>query len=126
MTFTSTFFFFLMIRRPPRSTRTDTLFPYTTLFRSEQVVLVLAHRRQLVCPSLVDKDMAGGARAAAAAKREQFVKACVADHLHHREAVSRLDRRFLTFARDHGQLCHVHPSRHLCLQVLRRYGAMVP
>src|SRR3546814_3596292 len=29
-----TIFFFLMIRRPPRSTRTDTLFPYTTLFRS--------------------------------------------------------------------------------------------
>src|SRR3546814_2631726 len=27
-------FFFLMIRRPPRSTRTDTPFPYTTLFRS--------------------------------------------------------------------------------------------
>src|SRR3546814_3454257 len=27
-------FFFLMIRRPPRSTRTDTLVPYTTLFRS--------------------------------------------------------------------------------------------
>src|SRR3546814_3865559 len=27
-------FFFLMIRRPPRSTRTDTLFPYTTLFAS--------------------------------------------------------------------------------------------
>src|SRR3546814_17504968 len=26
--------FFLMIRRPPRATRTDTLFPYTTLFRS--------------------------------------------------------------------------------------------
>src|SRR3546814_16340846 len=31
------FFFFLMIRRPPRSTRTDTLFPYTTLFRSPLV-----------------------------------------------------------------------------------------
>src|SRR3546814_11914762 len=28
------FVFFLMIRRPPRSTRTDTLLPYTTLFRS--------------------------------------------------------------------------------------------
>src|SRR3546814_6798390 len=28
-------FFFLMIRRPPRSTLTDTLFPYTTLFRSQ-------------------------------------------------------------------------------------------
>src|SRR3546814_29378 len=31
------FFFFLMIRRPPRSTRTDTRFPYTTLFRSYPV-----------------------------------------------------------------------------------------
>src|SRR3546814_12610226 len=29
------FVFFLMIRRPPRATRTDTLFPYTTLFRSQ-------------------------------------------------------------------------------------------
>src|SRR3546814_9218351 len=29
-------FFFLMRRRPPRSTRTDTLFPYTTLFRSSR------------------------------------------------------------------------------------------
>src|SRR3546814_9539996 len=28
-------FFFLTIRRPPRSTRTDTLFPHTTLFRSD-------------------------------------------------------------------------------------------
>src|SRR3546814_14562070 len=27
-------FFLLMVRRPPRATRTDTLFPYTTLFRS--------------------------------------------------------------------------------------------
>src|SRR3546814_9948201 len=32
-------FFFLMIRRPPRSTRTDTLFPYTTLFRSYDNVM---------------------------------------------------------------------------------------
>src|SRR3546814_14563975 len=32
--FSFCYFFFLMIRRPPRSTRTDTLFPYTTLFRS--------------------------------------------------------------------------------------------
>src|SRR3546814_8533555 len=33
-----------MIRRPPRSTRTDTLFPYTTLFRSAR--LILAQRRR--------------------------------------------------------------------------------
>src|SRR3546814_11158542 len=38
------FFFFLMIRRPPRSTRTDTLFPYTTLFRSEGAIADRARR----------------------------------------------------------------------------------
>src|SRR3546814_15512054 len=57
-------FFFLMIRRPPRSTRTDTLFPYTTLFRSpcpfdaksslrsgnRSVPIPLAHRRRK-CPA---------------------------------------------------------------------------
>src|SRR3546814_13410305 len=36
------FYFFLSIRRPPRSTRTDTLFPYTTLFRSILVTLVFS------------------------------------------------------------------------------------
>src|SRR3546814_12564475 len=38
-----------MIRRPPRSTRTDTLFPYTTLFRSAQVdrTLLAPHRAGL-------------------------------------------------------------------------------
>src|SRR3546814_19803970 len=35
-------FFFLMIRRPPRSTRTDTLFPYTTLFRSNSISALVA------------------------------------------------------------------------------------
>src|SRR3546814_10798449 len=38
------FFFLLIIRRPPRSTRTDTLFPYTTLFRSRHTHVVLARR----------------------------------------------------------------------------------
>src|SRR3546814_4523492 len=35
-----------MIRRPPRSTRTDTLFPYTTLFRSEQPPAATDHLQQ--------------------------------------------------------------------------------
>src|SRR3546814_2802724 len=35
--------FFLMIRRPPRSTRTDTLFPYTTLFRSATALMIAAN-----------------------------------------------------------------------------------
>src|SRR3546814_16578177 len=40
-------FFFLMIRRPPRSTRTDTRFPYTTLFRSRRIGKPVRGRR---CP----------------------------------------------------------------------------
>src|SRR3546814_15956511 len=39
-------FFFLRIRRPPRSTRTDTLFPYTTLFRSHHDVRPLLRRQR--------------------------------------------------------------------------------
>src|SRR3546814_2250833 len=43
-----------MIRRPPRSTRTDTLFPYTTLFRS----LLPAHEAQL--RTLIDESLNSG------------------------------------------------------------------
>src|SRR3546814_3140384 len=51
-------FFFLMIRRPPRSTRTDTLFPYTTLFRS------LDHDRVKIGARGIDRcGVAGGAGA---------------------------------------------------------------
>src|SRR3546814_4366848 len=45
-----------MIRRPPRSTRTDTLFPYTTLFRSnyhELLAVVAGRDRQLIGTDLV-------------------------------------------------------------------------
>src|SRR3546814_19242029 len=42
------FFFFLLIRRPPVSTRTDTLFPYTTLFRSHHGRVVEADDRELI------------------------------------------------------------------------------
>src|SRR3546814_19733342 len=50
-------FLFLMIRRPPRSTRTDTLFPYTTLFRSHQVardLQALLHAAREVFRPVVD------------------------------------------------------------------------
>src|SRR3546814_14556442 len=36
-----------MIRRPPKSKRSDTLFPYTTLFRSGGVLVDLAHNNKL-------------------------------------------------------------------------------
>src|SRR3546814_18780497 len=60
---TSFIVFFLMIRRPPRSTRTDTLFPYTTLFRSpcearnrKEAAFVRGHNR-LKAASMTDSDM---------------------------------------------------------------------
>src|SRR3546814_8227418 len=40
--------FFLIIRRPPRSTRTDTLFPYTTLFRSDRHPAALLRRQSKI------------------------------------------------------------------------------
>src|SRR3546814_13910154 len=80
-----------MIRRPPRSTRTDTLFPYTTLFRSEEaeergevqgVVGAADHERGVLVRALaVAGDVAGGAGVGHA--RE-------ADHL-----LGEADRQFL-------------------------------
>src|SRR3546814_18604948 len=49
----SCIFLFLMIRQPPRSTRTDTLFPYTTLFRSGKPKGVLLRQRDLIFRSTV-------------------------------------------------------------------------
>src|SRR3546814_15120440 len=57
------FCFFLKIQRPPRSTRTDTLFPYTTLFRSSlmgveaDIEVALDDRRQRI---LADRRQAVG------------------------------------------------------------------
>src|SRR3546814_9343481 len=48
-------FFFLMIRRPPRSTRTCTLFPYTTLFRSELQGFQLLNLYLLLCGWFADE-----------------------------------------------------------------------
>src|SRR3546814_3841495 len=45
-----------MIRRPPRSTRTDTLFPYTTLFRSEVAVWTFIMSKH-VGPTATDSDL---------------------------------------------------------------------
>src|SRR3546814_8773238 len=79
-----------MIPRPPRSTRTDTLFPYTTIFRSLPAVLSPQHapsgRRAVPALRLVEKlldhlahcregkragDVGGGAQAAAAGRSEE-------------------------------------------------------
>src|SRR3546814_17230476 len=53
---TPSLFLFLMIRRPPRSTRTDTLFPYTTLFRSLHILEVQAIADDTAATKLTGRD----------------------------------------------------------------------
>src|SRR3546814_9747060 len=69
------YFFFVMIRRPPRSTRTDTLFPYTTLFRS------LAKNTQAprVTDNVVDGEEIG--RVVQLGDQREFLDDCVADFI---------------------------------------------
>src|SRR3546814_12436913 len=68
-----------MIRRPPRSTRTDTLFPYTTLFRSKLVLLAIVAVLQLParvvadlreCGEVVEEGAVVDHRGVAAVERE--------------------------------------------------------
>src|SRR3546814_3536148 len=62
-------FFFLMIRRPPRSTRTDTLFPYTTLFRSGSVTVAGGDGSTVVrMPDGVEGRVTGRASAASSSE----------------------------------------------------------
>src|SRR3546814_13744269 len=93
------FFFLLYIRRPPRPTRTDTLFPYTTLFRSMRAERPKAEHRQpakccgVVITQLVESVVTGQHRVQRAAERfHVFV-----DNVHLRvdgdRAVAPVDRK---------------------------------
>src|SRR3546814_10432865 len=70
------FFFFLMIRRPPRSTRTDTLLPYTTLFRSgraatESSLSADGDRARGVMAVQTEKTATGGGKPKSAGRSEE-------------------------------------------------------
>src|SRR3546814_9130615 len=74
-----------MIRRPPRSTRTDTLFPYTTLFRSPARIKAtppepaqpLLHLRGVALDPAIDRRMVDRN----AAFRQHFLKVAIADRI---------------------------------------------
>src|SRR3546814_3638852 len=66
-------FFFLMIRRPPRSTRTDTLFPYTTLFRSQHSSKPGADERRAML-QLMASSKGGHARVASMARKRSLAQ----------------------------------------------------
>src|SRR3546814_19594084 len=69
--------FFLMIRRPPRSTRTDTLFPYTTLFRSLGVGAMLVGGIWTLFS--LRKSLASGIKSGLAAARKNMGATVIAD-----------------------------------------------
>jgi hypothetical protein len=72
----------------------------------EQIVLVLALPLQPVVEAGLDIDVAGRARAAAAAQSEQFVEAVLTDYFHHREAGFAFDLGFSAVARRNDDLDH--------------------
>src|SRR3546814_15092881 len=69
------FIFFLMKRRPPRSTRTDTLFPYTTLFRSRFAGSPCANGGGLGVARVVAGDMDIGMRTGIHRRRHLYAGA---------------------------------------------------
>src|SRR3546814_20364977 len=84
-------FFFLMIRRPPRSTRTDTLFPYTTLCRSDP-----SPQCQRRADHVADLSVAVGAFYRFARHQRGFAAAMA--QLHHRAQVRGETHPFFTVA----------------------------
>src|SRR3546814_16706979 len=73
--------FFLMLRRPPRSTRTATLFPYTTLFRSIESLHCSRYRAMQTGADMFSAQVTIGVPADMhiAALRDDFLEFC--DHL---------------------------------------------
>src|SRR3546814_1523414 len=89
-------FFFLIILRPPRSTRTDTLFPYTTLFRSGRDFAareISRRHRTYALRDARDRDRPVSRRrrrlVSAAARRPRRYLSCAHRRAAHRGGVSR-------------------------------------
>src|SRR3546814_9863278 len=84
------FFFFLLIRRPPISTRTDTLFPYTTLFRSQ-------HEAVVDPPSDAEAAVGKGQRGADAGRRDVEVGTSLRSEEHTSELQSLMRISYAVF-----------------------------
>src|SRR3546814_3551559 len=108
-----------MLRRPPESTRTDTLFPYTTLFRSDVDDIALAHRLGVgdaVADDMVD---AGATAMREAAITERRGNAAAVEHHSADEVVDRGggdarldegDERVEDFGRQPPRLAHAREA----------------
>src|SRR3546814_8810368 len=103
-----------MIRRPPRSTRTDTLFPYTTLFRSVDALRPLGEARQPAA-------LADGADAVAPAAQD-LVRITLMAHIPDQDIVGRVEDR----VQRHGELDHAEPRPEIAARLRVRVDNLRP
>src|SRR3546814_2066292 len=78
-----------MIRRPPRSTRTDTLFPYTTLFRSPDRELAVCYGRRCDPHCTIDDDSACAGIDDDSCRSLRRLHSDVLNQAHHHDALFR-------------------------------------
>src|SRR3546814_7746458 len=105
-----------MIRRPPRSTRTDTLFPYTTLFRSFRGA---AHRRAAGSP--ICRDRRFGRRAPPRPRRSRTERRRSEEHTSELQSLMRISYAVFCLKKKNYKLTHhktdlhqiTHKSRHI-------------
>src|SRR3546814_6362927 len=103
------FLFFLMIRRPPRSTRTDTLFPYTTLFRSRCVSRCVQRQGVRASGGAEDRRQADEQHAAALAKGADRHQARSEEHTSELQSLMRIS--YAVFCLKKKKYKHkVHPE----------------
>src|SRR3546814_7372955 len=107
-----------MIRRPPRSSRTDTLFPYTTLFRSGTMPTGIfrgeTHRRPKACPQLRSghqgrKDFRGAAtycRRIAAPRYRQFHQTRSEEHTSELQSLMRISYAVFSLKKKKNMIHH--------------------
>src|SRR3546814_2737230 len=88
-----------MIRRPPRSTRTDTLFPYTTLFRSEEAAAVADIDLRIIEQDLAERADRGQRRAQLVADRREELVLHAVELLEARIGLAQLGGQRLQLAR---------------------------
>src|SRR3546814_16559374 len=103
--------FFLMIRRPPRSTRTDTLFPYTTLFRSLWLLPLPSPGRELRLAA-----EAAPTRANRAVRRRSVQHPRAQRARDRRQSSAQLDRLSLSGVHVDHRVAHI-PVRELVMAV---------
>src|SRR3546814_19223083 len=122
-------FFFLMIRRPPRSTRTDTLFPYTTLFRSDDQPVHPAGRSGVPGPAAAadvwfDRVHVGGDHVGFhLVGRDALGAVAVVDRVDHAEQFPRA-RMVAEFGDGHRQIGRASWRERVCQYVWISVGAV--